>query len=83
MPADAKAVAANVTVVSLAQAGHLGVYPGDSFALGTWVVSFRPGRTLASFTIATLATNGAGTVLVHNQSSGTVHVVIDVTGYFR
>jgi hypothetical protein len=83
VPADAKAVAASVTVVSPAQTGHVGVYPGDSFALGTWVVSFGAGRTLASFTIATLATNGAGTVLVHNQSNGTVHVVIDVTGYFR
>lgn len=83
VPADAKAVAANVTVVSPAQDGHLGVYPGDSFALGTWVVSFRAGTTLASFAVATLATNGAGTVLVHNQSGGTVHVVIDVTGYFR
>jgi hypothetical protein len=83
VPADAKAVAANVTVVSPAQAGHVGVYPGNSFALGTWVVSFSAGRTLGSLAVVTLATNGAGTVLVHNQSSGTVHVAIDVTGYFR
>jgi hypothetical protein len=80
---SSRAVAANVTAVTPGGKGFIGVYPGDAFALGTSNVSFSRGQTRAVFSVVTLATDGLGTVLIHNGSSGSVHVVVDVTGSFR
>jgi hypothetical protein len=83
IPPTARAVSANVTVVTSSAMGTLGFYPGNGFPLGTSALGFPAGVTRAAQTMLELATNGAGTVGVHNASSGANHVIVDVNGYFE
>jgi hypothetical protein len=83
IPSGAKAVYANVTVVSPVAAGNISHFPGNAFPLGTSMLGFRSGGTRAASTSLTLATNGAGTVGFQNASAGTTHLVVDVSGYFQ
>jgi hypothetical protein len=77
------AVSVNLTAVQPAAQGHLILYPGD--AAGPPLMSninFAPGVTRANNAVVPLATNG-GTINVKNGSSGAVHFVLDVNGYFQ
>lgn len=88
IPASAKAVSFNVTVVSPTGPGHLVFRPGNQtsgpFAHAT--INFDPANSpRANNAILRLATNGAGSVNVHPfvaASPGEVHVLLDVYGYF-
>src|SRR5690606_418888 len=62
VPADAKALTVNVTVVGPGAAGNFETFPGNAFPLGTSVVSFRAGQTRASNATLMLATDGSGKV---------------------
>ena len=81
VPADARAVSANVTVTQPQAAGGLVVYPAGHDLPGTSTVSFAAGRTRANN--AVLGLSATGEVQVHNTSAGTVHFILDVSGYFR
>ncbi len=83
VPADAVAVAANATVIGPTAAGFLALYAGNGSANGTSMLNFKPGVTRAGNVISRLATDSSGTVKVDNGSSGTVHLTLDVSGYFR
>ena len=83
IPADATAVSANVTVVGPGAPGFLAIYRGDGVLPGTSVISFGVGQTRASDALLLLALDGTGGVKVHNASAGSVHLVIDVNGYFQ
>ena len=87
VPISAKAVAANVTVVGPTGAGLLSVYPDvSSEPPTTSTINFPGGRVLANNLVAGLAAGGQGTLVVHPQvagNPGSVHVVIDVNGYFQ
>jgi len=84
IPAGAKAVAVNLTVVGPQAQGHLEVFPGDQATPpGTSVLNFGPGQTRANNAILLLATDGSGTVKVLSATSGSVDLVIDVAGYFE
>ena len=81
VPADASAVALNVTVANPTSAGSLTVYPGTGAVPGTSTVSFAAGRTRANNATIGLVD---GVLSVHDgQPSGTVDLVVDVTGYYR
>ena len=83
IPADARAIAANVTVVVPAAAGNLLVYPADLHELpAASSISFPAGRTRAAMSVLTLPSDGSGLVGARNSSEGTVHLIIDVSGYF-
>jgi hypothetical protein len=85
VPANATAVAFNVTAVSATAAVGLQVYPGDQPAPGTNVVSANPGHAVrAAAAVVALAANGAGSVgvLPSFQSPGRVDLLLDVSGYF-
>ena len=81
VPADAGAVALNVTVTNPASAGDVTVYPGTGAAPGTGTLSFAAGRTRANNTSIGLV-DGVLSVF-DRQESGTADVVIDVSGYYR
>jgi hypothetical protein len=84
IPADAKAVALNVTVVSAPALGDLRLFPSDSPAPATSVINFSSGRTRANNTVVTLASSGSGAFTVRNDTPGlSVDVVVDVNGYFK
>ena len=82
IPVTAKAVSLNVTVTSPTSLGHLSLYPGGTSLPLVSTMNFRPGQTRASNAIIQL---GAGGTLstVSGQGSGTVHLLLDVNGYFE
>ncbi len=59
------------------------LFAGNGSANGTSMLNFKPGVTRAGNVISRLATDSSGTVKVDNGSSGTVHLTLDVSGYFR
>ncbi|MBK6406778.1 MAG: hypothetical protein IPF66_18080 [Holophagales bacterium] len=85
IPPTALAVAANVTVTEPSLPGYLSIYPADLARPGTSVVHFGTGRTRAAMTIIKLSDGGGGVALLEATvpSGGTVHVIIDVSGYFE
>jgi len=81
IPSDARAVAANLTVVSPSANGNLRIYGGEGPAPFTSVINFRPGQIRANNATVRI---GAGQISIENdQLSGSVQVVLDVSGYFK
>jgi PKD repeat protein len=80
IPADAKAVALNVTVANPATGGDVGVFAHGATVNGTSTVNFVAGQTVPNPTIVALGTGGAVDLSV---VGGPVDLVADVTGYFE
>ena len=83
VPTTAQAVAVNVTVVAPPASGFLALYPGNAIPLGTSTINFTAGRTRANNAVLRLATDGAGTLAVHNAAPAATDLVIDISGYFQ
>jgi hypothetical protein len=84
IPAGAVSVAVNITVTQPAAGGDLRLYPADlPSPPRVSAINFLPGRTLASNSVLKLSVNPAGEVAVQNDSTGTVHLILDVAGYFK
>jgi serine protease len=77
VPADAKAVVLNVTVVNGTADSYLTVSGG--FSATTSNLNFEPGQTKQVLVIASIAANGQ--IEIYNHV-GSVDVVADVFGYF-
>ena len=82
IPASAKAVSMNVTVTGPTAPGHLTLYPVGSSLPSSSTINYRAGQTRANDAIVALGP-GAGVSVVCGQASGTVHVILDVNGYFE
>jgi hypothetical protein len=83
IPSGATSVSANLAVTDPTGAGDLTVYPADETQPLASSLNFTTGQTRANNAILRLATDGSGAVKVFNGSVGTVHVIIDVNGYFQ
>jgi len=83
IPAGARALALNVTVTQSQSDGYLQIYPGDGGPPGTSAINFATGQTLSNNTVLPLASDGSGTLEVRPGAAGTVHLILDVTGYFQ
>ncbi len=81
VPADAAAVALNVTVTNPTSSGSLTVYPGTGAVPGTSTISFAAGKTRANNT--TIGLSGGVLTAFDAQATGTTHFIVDVSGYFR
>ena len=81
VPATAKAVSINVTVTSPTAASFLSVWPAGQAYPGISTINFNAYDTLANGAIVAVA-GGSPDLLVYN-ASGSVQVIIDVTGYFQ
>jgi len=81
VPADAVALALNVTVAGPETSGALTLFPGLGAPPGTTSISFAAGRTRANNAVVGVA-DGVLSV-AGRHASGSVHVVVDVSGYFR
>ncbi len=77
IPATARAISLNVTAVTPSAPGYL------SFSPGTSVLNFTTGQTRANNAVVILPSSGLGTLALRNSSTASVHVVIDVNGYFE
>ena len=78
IPADARALAVNVTAVSPSATGHLVVFPSGAPLPVASTVSFRAGQDRGS--ASTVALGVAGEIDAVSLSA--THLVVDVTGYF-
>jgi hypothetical protein len=76
IPASAKAVSLNVTAVTPSAPGNVSFFPGTS------ALNFATGKTRANNAIVSVTSSG-GTLAFRNSSAASVHVVIDVSGYFE
>ena len=83
VPANAIAVAINVTVVPTAS-GHIAAYPGDQALPPTSMLNFNAGLTRANNGIIPLASDSSGTLAFRAVilDGGTAHLIVDVMGYF-
>jgi len=85
IPATAKTLVLNVTVVEPAGAGYLTIYPGDTLPPLASTATFAAGQLRSNNAIIALAEDGTGTLALRTAvaGNGTVHVVLDVAGYFE
>ena len=83
VPADAVAVATKLTVMGATSAGSMRLGPaGTTPTLAT--ISFGAGQTRANDATLALFGTPAGTVTAASGfASGSAHLIIDVTGYYR
>lgn len=81
IPANAKALALNVSVFNPPGIGNVRLFPGDLDAVGTSTINFLTGYTRANNAIVPLAASGSGALSLLS-SVPNVHVVVDVMGYF-
>ena len=84
IPANARAVAANVTVVSPTAGGYVVLFPGNYPDPGTSTLNYTLGATRSNNGVLPLSTDGLANLsaLATLQAGGTVHLIIDVVGYF-
>jgi hypothetical protein len=84
VPSSATALSINVTVTQPTAAGDLRLLPGDQSILPlVSTINYSPGQTRANNAIAPLAFDGSGSLKVKTDSAGSVHLIVDVNGYFQ
>lgn len=81
VPVTARAVAYNVTLTGSLSGGHVTLFPGGSALPASSTLNFS-GQTRANNAVIPLGSGGtlAGRAAV---SAGTVHLILDVNGYFE
>ena len=83
IPAGATAVAVNVTVTQGAAPGNLRLFPADVAMPLVSTINWSPGQTRANNAIVVGSADGTVAIIVKNSSAGSVHFVLDVSGYFQ
>jgi hypothetical protein len=83
LPAGAKAVSVNLTVVGPANPGYLTLYPADGLRPLASNLNFSAGQIRANNAMLVLATDGSGRLTVFNGSGGTAHFILDINGYYQ
>jgi hypothetical protein len=83
VPVGAQAVTLNATVVSPSRPGDLRLYPAGGTAPSVSTLNYTTSETLANGAIVPLASTTPDLgVVIGMVASGTIHLLIDVTGYF-
>ena len=86
VPPNALAVTFNVTVTGGTSGGNLRAFPADSPTIPLVAnVNWTTGQTVGNFAIVAAASdaNNSTAVAFHNASTrGSVHVIVDIFGYF-
>jgi hypothetical protein len=85
IPATAKAVALNITLIGGAGGGHLTAYPFGLPLPNTSTVNFAAGQTRANSAVVGLGGDGNGWIAFRAAvaGGGEVHLVVDVVGWFE
>ena len=83
MPVNATAIAGNLTVVNQTRGGYISMTQVATNSPATSTLNFPAGDVRANGVTGPM-TDPAGTIgLVYKASSGTTHMILDLTGYFR
>jgi hypothetical protein len=80
--ATAGAISVNIAVTTSSTVGNLRLYPAGTALPIASSINYAAGQTRANNAIVSLSTAGALTVHCA-QASGTIHFILDVTGYFE
>ena len=84
IPTTAVALSVNVTVVNASAPGWLTIYPADQAVPATTAINFGTQQTRANNGIVLLSATGTTfRVRPTLASAGSVHVIVDVNGYFE
>jgi hypothetical protein len=82
VPTSATAVALNVTVTTPTAAGNCRLYPGGAVPQVS-NINFSAGQTRGNNTIIPISPGGTISVYCSPGTSASVHVILDVDGYFE
>ena len=82
IPASAQAVTVNVAVTQPTAAGNLRLYAAGTTAPSASSLNYSAGQTRANNAVIGLGASGQIAIRC-TQASGTVHAILDVTGYFE
>ncbi len=84
IPAGARALALNVTVVGPSGTGYVALYPGNYPQPATSTINFAAGAVRANHSVLPIATDGTGTLaaVAMIPGNGVTHLVVDASGYF-
>jgi len=82
VPPTAWAVSLNVTVAQPTTVGNVRLFPGGTPTPQASSLNYAAGATRANNAIAALGSAGDLTALA-SQASGSVHLILDVNGYFE
>ena len=77
---DVSAVVMNVAVMRATSSGLLTAYPSGTPTPDAYNITFPAGKTVSNLTVVKVGADGS--VKIRNDSSGTIHLLADVTGYF-
>lgn len=83
VPAQAKALAVNVTAVQPTSEGFIQAWPADVEGTETGLLYFAAGRNRANNAILPLPLDGSGVMYLRAVTDDPVHLIVDVTGYFE
>lgn len=84
IPRNARALAVNVTVTGAQKPGYLQLFPAHlRNPPPTSFVHFSPGQTRANNGILMLSSDGNGRFMALNATQGSLHLIVDVTGYYQ
>jgi len=83
IPSAAKSVSVNMTVTQAAAAGDLKLFATGTAIPTATTINFGRNQTRANNAIVALSSDGTGRIDIKNDATGTVHVIIDVNGYFQ
>jgi hypothetical protein len=85
IPAMARALSVNVTAVGATSAGHITLFPQGLTPPATSTVNFGPGQTRANNAVVVLAPGSPSTfrAAAFVLGAGSVHLIVDVNGYFQ
>ncbi len=85
VPTGAKAAVLNVTITQPTKDGHLTIWPSGSAQPNVSTLNFVAGEpAIANGAIVPLSTNANDlSIKAGLAAAGTVHVILDVTGYFQ
>jgi len=82
IPAGAKTVSANLAVADPTAPGHLRLFPAGEARPNASTINYSVGQTRANNALLTLSVAGEVAAFA-GQTSGTVHLIIDVNGYYE
>ena len=83
VPADAIGVTGNLTATSATGSGYVSMGPTMTAAPSTSTLNLTKGRTLANNVALSLGSGGKAGIVFVGPSGTSVHLVFDVTGYFK
>jgi hypothetical protein len=80
---SARAIALNLTVTAATAPGNCRLYPDPAERPQVSSINFAAGQTRANNAVVSLGPGGAVTAYCTGPGSGSVHLILDVNGYFE